>query len=69
MLTGCSRRAFLFGAASLERVLLTGTRSAEGIVASGHRRVPHPKAGHMAAPTSNSASGQHSSCQHRAVNT
>ncbi len=38
-------------------------------MASGHRRAPHPKAGHMAAPTSNSASGQQSSCQHGAVHT
>lgn len=34
-----------------ECVLLTGTRSAESIMASGHR-VPHQQAGHMAAPTS-----------------
>ena len=38
-------------------------------MASGHRRVPHLKAGHMAAPTSDSASGQQSSCQHGAVHT
>jgi len=38
-------------------------------MASGHCEAPHPKAGHMAAPTSNSASGQQSSCQHRAVHT
>jgi len=38
-------------------------------MASGHRRVPHPKAGHMAAPTSDSALGQQSSCQHGAVHT
>jgi hypothetical protein len=38
-------------------------------MASGHRRVPHPKAGHMAAPTSDSASGQQSSCQPGAVHT
>jgi len=38
-------------------------------MASGHRRVPHPKAEHMAAPTSDSALGQQSSCQHGAVHT
>lgn len=38
-------------------------------MASGHRRAPHPKAGHMAAPTSESASGQQNSCQHGAVHT
>ena len=38
-------------------------------MASGHREAPHPKAGHMAAPTSDSASGQQSSCQHGAVHT
>ncbi len=36
-------------------------------MASGHRRVPHPKAGHMAAPTSDSATGLQSPCQHGAV--
>ena len=34
-----------------ECVLMTGTRSAESIMASGHR-APHQQAGHMAAPTS-----------------
>ena len=34
-----------------ECVLLTGTRSAESIMASGHA-APHQQAGHMAAPTS-----------------
>ena len=35
-----------------KRVLLTGTRSAESIMASGHARVPHQQAEHMAAPIS-----------------
>src|SRR5919109_5435196 len=34
-----------------ECVLMTGTRSAESIMASGHG-APHQQAGHMAAPTS-----------------
>ena len=34
-----------------ECVLVTGTRSAESIMASGHG-VPHQQSGHMAAPTS-----------------
>jgi hypothetical protein len=34
-----------------ECVLVTGTRSAESIMASGHG-TPHQQAGHMAAPTS-----------------
>ena len=38
--------------APLERVLLTGTGSAESIMASGQVTVPQQKAGHMAAPTS-----------------
>jgi hypothetical protein len=37
--------------ASLECVLLTGTRSAESIMASGPG-APHQQVGHMAAPTS-----------------
>jgi hypothetical protein len=36
-------------ALAVEYGLLTGTRSAEGIMASGHK--PHQKAEHMAAPT------------------
>jgi len=37
-------------------VFLTGTRSAESIMASGHGTVPHQQAEHMAAPTSSAAS-------------
>jgi len=39
-----------FAPRRLERVLLTGTRLAEGIMASG-LCVPHQQAAHMAAPT------------------